>query len=864
MPPVFSLPGLTNPDPARRLLRRGLVQRVDICGINNSEGAFGGHGYDHATQRILQRYAGFYGTGLFSAMQSDGGSAGSGDGFGLPSAADRAQSSVSGGLVTTGRAALASTPAALLANFNQTNTPLTASSAIGYASMEVLHVASGATESGFSGISLGGSNPVIPFADAFTYSVWRGEWGASGGSGTMQPYVRRDESPFTNLGNAAVQPSNSGTLGNMVRCDVNVAADAGRAGWGAIAAYIVNGGGSRTITGPAFATFQRITRTNVQHGFARTALYSAGSRTAMSMWQWATLMPSTSWQHAFNAMCELQGSLSTQCLLVELEEGTNQTGESRFAVGAPNQSVADAPENFAFFMRGICAKIRAEWAASGRSPNNLAFIVSATHGTTVGNNAELVTYRAALASSFDFAGVDRDVTLADREQLRPQSVMTTDGDFADTVHLTQIGYERCQAALYHALLHEPQRRTVNQRGKPALYVWERNTSGFWWATHPGVAQIGRPASPFIVPSDTAAQAAAKITASFTPTVLKGVDQQWAFFAQNLLDGRFGPMGPQSLGLDPIPSSTVVPAQASGFIANGIPRSIAWVREVMLLVRADLRTRGIPEPSWYIDDDEETVSFGSTVAPLVGPGNWWSAGAAAAQASEPSNAILPFRRANQADADRIADGITIDNAQGEFAAVNKPIHNWLKQYQRTGFVKHLCLYQVLREIFPNIRIASYAESAANPPMQSGYAAWASESGGTIYADVHSPVLYPQNTGDTDHATQIGSLGGRNYYMSKMREARARIAAGPQGRVRCAPWMLVPGEALTYPGAPSASYIPTVNDQADLIREFYTTYGDREFLMWCQTMSASVGRQLDELAARVSWLGDGVRSSRIGPR
>lgn len=870
MPPIFAGQGLTNPAPVRRIMRAANVRRVDIAGINNSEGAFGGHGFDHATQRIIERNAGFYGTGIFSAMQSDGSSAGSGDGYGLTGAANRAQPTISAGVVSGRRPTLGSAPAELLANFNQTNTPNTAGGSIGYAPLEALFIPSGATETGFTGISLGGSNPVIPFVEAFTYHVWRGEFGASGGSGTMQPYVRRDESPFTNLGNATVQPSNSGTLGNMVRVDLNIAADAARSSWGAIACYICNGGGGRNITGPAFATFQRVTRTNRAHGFARSAIYSAGSRTALSMWHWATLMPDTSWAHLLDALCGVQNqALADQMLIVELDEGTNQTGESRFGTGAPNQSTADAPENFAFYMRGVTAHIRARWAATGRNPNNLAFIVSCSHSTNAGNDAELVTYRTALLGAMDFAGVDKDTLVVDREANRPKTLMTADSDFADTVHLTQLGYERCQAALYHAILHEPQRKTIPQKSDATLYVWDRSNPAYNWPGHPSVAQIVRP-DPLIGTTDTAAQAAAKIIAGIVPGAASGSNaRRWALFAQNLVNARFGPMGPQSKGLDPITSSTVTPPEASLFVSNGIPATIAWVREVMLLVRAELRTRGLPDPAWYFDDDEEVPGFGTSpwvTAPLVGTGGLWNPSVAATQAGEPSAAVVPFMRMGLLEAARSADGITYNNALTEFDNANKGLHNYLRRYNRLGFIKHLCVFQVLREIFPEIQVLAYDECAAlhTNPVTQPIAGWATQSSDNIYGDVHSPWLYPANPNDPTHAAQIASLGAQTYYRNWCIDMRQRIKDGPLGSIRCAPWLFVPSEEVTWPGASGPSYVPTVQDQFYVIRELFNRFGDREFLLWSASMDATKSRLVDELASLVVTLGEGVRSKRLGVR
>lgn len=859
MPPTFALNGVYNTDPCRRLLRAATVRRVDIAGINNSEGLFGGHGYDHAEQLVFARRFGLYGQGIVTAASSDGGSSAAGMGL-FVSGANNVTGAVSGGVVTNARTNLASAPAALKANLDQTNTPNTAGGSIGYSPMEYVHVPSGSTETGFAGINWGNACLSVPIAEALEFDFWRGQWGASGASGTFTPLVRRDESPFTVVNAGTAQASTGGTLGVMQQVTLTVAADAGRASWGRMAAFAFNGGAGRNVTGPAFITGMRMTRTNKLNGVARSCIYSAGSRTILSMWHWATLMPSTSWAHIFTMLCAKQNqALADQMLLVTIDEGTNQASETRFGTGAPNQTTANAAENFVFYMRGITAKIRAEWLASGRNPNNLAFNVRCTHGTTVGNNATLIAYRAALLAGLDFAGVDKDTTLVDAELVRPQTVMTADGDFADTVHLTQAGYERCAADYWQAITDTPTRKTLPQAGSAVLYVWDRSNPAYPWTYHRNVAQIVRP-NPLPGQSTTAAQFVAHTIAGIQNGATFGANaNRWALFVQNLTDAAWGPMGVQSKGLDPLSPTTITPSQASFFVANGIPATMAWVREVLLLLKAELVARNIPMPALYIDDDEEAIGFGSkagatwVAGKLVGTGgSYWSPSLANALASDPTASVVPFRSMSKLNADRTADGVTFNDTLDEFNAANQGMYNFVRKYNRQGWLKHLALGQVVREVFPGITFVSYDESCAAlaAPVEMSNAKWAHASCLELYGDAHSPVLYPPNPGDPGHAAQIGTLGAQTYYREWVMEQRRRIAIGPRGNVRCMPWLFVPGETYTYPGAGSAAYTPTVADQAFLIQQMASRYGDREFLLWSSAMDTTKARAVTDLAGFVN--------------
>lgn len=441
------MPKAQNKAHLRSLLKKAETRRIDIVGIHNSEGLQGGHGFDTAIQENLGigRY-GIYGSAVHALFEGKG--VGSGVGYWDATNATKQVSHLSNsGLNTLYKDQVTTAPASQLQYMNWSSAPTADVNPLW-----PLHVPTGSSTNQHIGLKIGSNSPV-PSQEQLDFVFWGVNWGASGGSFT--PNLRRGESPFNNIADLPTQTYN-GTNGTLKTTSYTLAANPARTGTSIEFRTVKFGFPTTPVTmfGPLFMTYIRAMRTAKTNGIAMSALYSFGGRSAYDMYMCLSAWPTASWYHFFDALTYNQSveDPADHVAIFDIYEGSNQAQESGIAAGVPVAGDADHPLNYSWYLRQIVNMIDMHWENSGRNPENIGFRVSCSHPLNdVGLESEMYSYRTALAAEF---ANDERVCVVDYSQLTTVAEMISEGDFADTIHLTRDGYVRIDNLAWQEILTE--------------------------------------------------------------------------------------------------------------------------------------------------------------------------------------------------------------------------------------------------------------------------------------------------------------------------------------------------------------------------------------------------------------------------
>lgn len=270
------------------------------------------------------------------------------------------------------------------------------------------------------GMSLGVGCPIDVTA-ALEFDV---HWaGFTSGAGGFRILVRREQSPFTAIANAATISTNTGSFA-MNRSTVAIAANAGRAGWALGGRPKIPG--SASITGPYFGTYYRFRRPDRTAGWAYSTHNFRGgqsTRTAAVDIQQASDETLT---HYFGTLRADQG-LGQKTIAIGICQGLNDRNETLTSVGPGAYTDGDSPEAFADNHWAIVNRILYIWNLNGWDISELWWILKPCFPVSTPDDAKLLSYRAKLKT--EFAGLNQSMVI-DLEKLITADQMLALGLFA--------------------------------------------------------------------------------------------------------------------------------------------------------------------------------------------------------------------------------------------------------------------------------------------------------------------------------------------------------------------------------------------------------------------------------------------------
>ncbi|HEV7297927.1 MAG TPA: SGNH/GDSL hydrolase family protein [Tepidisphaeraceae bacterium] len=477
------------------------ANRVDVVMLSDSNGLFGGHGWDHGWQHALNLKYSLYATG--SMYQNENMSSGSGVGFNaqvmqtgnsllsLPSTALTGTGSItangftlagSGTMFTTelsvgqivrvgsgsfgrivsitndttatvalawggslsGQALLkyAKPPAELYQYIDLGNV-----SDVGLHPINYFYVEAGTTFSaGQNGVILASTSPL----DVSGPLIARWRYGTfNGGAGSFRPGFRLESSPFTVLavhGSGAIS-TNTGAVG-MATAEVSLAA-ANREGLNLGVRWRLDG--QAHAVGPFFGLSTRVYRSDRTAGASLHTLDFKGGKSTRTLALDVQSASDAMLTEYFGEVRALQASQSKRHVVIVINSGVNDRNETGASVGPTPNATGDSPAAYADNLQAIINRVRAIWTLNGWPLSELYTLVMPSHAISAPDDAEVITYRTAAQGVAD-ANPQTDVV--DLSQLADFTVMRANGWYAgtgDRNHLTQIGYEGLSVRIIDAL-----------------------------------------------------------------------------------------------------------------------------------------------------------------------------------------------------------------------------------------------------------------------------------------------------------------------------------------------------------------------------------------------------------------------------
>jgi len=418
--------GLMQRNAISGLLSRLRSGRVDFVGIGDSNQIFGGHGWDlgFPYALIASGYP-MWATGLIVNNEASGTGAGAGYSYNRNSP---------GGSGLTG--AVSGAPADLEKYMDK-------GAGLLYPSFYYSYVAAASSISAVNnGLQLLPGLGGLDETAAIDFDHW---WGSfDSGSGSFTRYLRRGESPFTEIVNPPSINTNTGAFG-MNRSTVSMSANVARAGW-KIQFLAAN-----AAVGPYFGTFMRARQLNRTAGFSYGTLDYRGGQSLRTMAYDLQQASDETLTHYFTILRDDQESdLITIAICVN--SGLNDKNETLASVGPAAVADGDSPEAYVDNFDAIRARIEAIWNLNAWDPQELFWIVFPSHPISDPDDAELLTYRAAISAHLTG---DSRAQVVDISALTDETEMLANGWYqsagADRSHLTQAGYEQLSMRILGAV-----------------------------------------------------------------------------------------------------------------------------------------------------------------------------------------------------------------------------------------------------------------------------------------------------------------------------------------------------------------------------------------------------------------------------
>ncbi|RWI22877.1 MAG: hypothetical protein EOQ92_18355 [Mesorhizobium sp.] len=396
------------------LFARAATQRIDIVGIGDSNQVLSGFGWDDGIQYAMSRYFPMYATGLISQNENNG------SGSGLGYLYNRA-----GALI----GATSGAPAGLDKYLNR--------GLGGLFPARYTYVADGSSV---------GSNTTIGLVLAANCPLDNGgplecdlHWGSfDSGAGTFRPFARLGQSPFTTLAVAASPIStNTGAIA-MQRTTLSMAANPARSSQPV--EFKPTRTGTDGITGPYFSTFMRVSNPVRTTGYCYHTLEYRGGESARTMAYDLQQATDDTLSYYFAEVRRLQGA--SKCVIIMVNSGLNDRLEALTSVGPAAVADGDSPEAFVDNCTAITQRIQAIWTLNAWSQDELHFVFMVSHPVSDPDDAELISYRSAIAAYAATLDQGYTIDLADKIS---SAQMLANGWYAsggvDKSHMTLAGYE---------------------------------------------------------------------------------------------------------------------------------------------------------------------------------------------------------------------------------------------------------------------------------------------------------------------------------------------------------------------------------------------------------------------------------------
>jgi hypothetical protein len=383
--------------------------RVDVIGIGDSNQLLGGHGWDHGWNFALASGPGLYATGLHSAGENAGNSAGVGYRCATIST------------LGTGLFAYAApAPQRDLLSFAHGATPL---------SPLVVPTGSSASTAINLGFQIEASHPIGTNGRLRFHSVvacWPGS------TAIVQPSVRLGQAPWTTL--STLSPLQlSGLGGTVTRSWVEIPAAARNAALN----FRWTPWGAANIDGPFMALYMRAESADTAVGTSFHTLYGTGGMSAHDI---AEHLRSTPIQTLSLFLSEAS-RLQSRGVLVRINTGLNDRNETLPSVDAgilPGNSEAAFEDN----LRAIIARVRQAWDAAVLPPEQLYFLLTVSHPVATPDELLLMQYRDAadrIASGAPSVASIRMDRLTTAGEMLASGWYQSGG--TDRNHLTRAAYE---------------------------------------------------------------------------------------------------------------------------------------------------------------------------------------------------------------------------------------------------------------------------------------------------------------------------------------------------------------------------------------------------------------------------------------
>ncbi|TIM07604.1 hypothetical protein [Mesorhizobium sp.] len=390
------------------------TQRIDIVGIGDSNQILSGFGWDHGIQYALSQHFPMWATGLISQNENNGN--GSGQGY---------LYNRSGSLI----GAVSGAPADLDKYLNK------GSGSIFPAYYTYLANGSSLGSTLANGLVITGACPLDTSA-AIAFDGYYGTFTTD--AGQFRPFARWEETPFTTLADPGAISTNTGAY-SLQKVTLSATASAARAGkqigmrW---TRPSVQG-----ITGPFFCTYMRARNTDRTTGIAYGTLEYRGGQSARTMAYDLQQASDDALTHYFSILRTDQQAVQP-CIIIMVNSGLNDRNETLTSVGPGAVADGDSPEAFVDNCTAIVQRIQAIWTLNGWSQDELNFVFMVSHPQSDPDDAELISYRTAIATYV--ATLDHGYTI-DLAAKITSAQMLANGWYAsagaDKAHMTQAGYE---------------------------------------------------------------------------------------------------------------------------------------------------------------------------------------------------------------------------------------------------------------------------------------------------------------------------------------------------------------------------------------------------------------------------------------
>lgn len=398
------------------LLARASTQRIDIVGIGDSNQILSGFGWDHGIQHAMSQFYPMWATGLISQNENNGNGSGQGYRYNRSGSLIGAVSGANADLdkyLNKGSGVLFPAYYTYIANGGSLGSTLA------------------------NGLVVTGTCP-LNTAAALAFDGYYGTFPVGASTGRFRPFARWEETPFTTLSDPGAIATETGAYG-LQKVTLTATASAGRAGKQVGMRWTrpsVMG-----ITGPFFCTYMRVRNTDRSTGFAYSTLEYRGGQSARTMAIDIQQASNDTLTHYFSILrADQQAALP--CIAIMVNSGLNDRNETLTSVGPGAVADGDSPEAFVDNCTAIVQRIQAIWTLNGWSQDELHFVFMVSHRQSDPDDAELISYRSAIAAYA--VTLDQGYTI-DLAAKITSAQMLANGWYAsagaDKAHLTQTGYE---------------------------------------------------------------------------------------------------------------------------------------------------------------------------------------------------------------------------------------------------------------------------------------------------------------------------------------------------------------------------------------------------------------------------------------